>query len=144
MIDMLKKHWPPPLRVDSITGPSGPQVVRVKMTPPDRKIWKLQLSNDIFTPDMANNKVLINCIKDYPIILCAYVGGCPTAWFLTVLMVICQGVLGVLQTIRLFPIVPYVISPNRGQNEWNFTLLLVFIILSESWEGNCQRTVHEP
>lgn len=32
------------------------------------------------------------------------------------------------QTIRLFPIDSNVIGPNRGENEFNLTLLLEFII----------------
>lgn len=35
------------------------------------------------------------------------------------------------QTMRLFPIGPGIIGPNRGENEFNLTLLLVFIIF---WE----------
>lgn len=50
-------------------------------------------------------------------------------------MVIWQVVLMIFdapRTIRLFPIVLDVIGPNRGENEFNLTLLLVFIILEES------------
>ena len=50
---------------------------------------------------------------------------------LMVSMVIRQVVLMIFdapQTIRLFPIESDVIGPNRGENEFNLTLLLVFII----------------
>lgn len=50
-------------------------------------------------------------------------------------MVIWQVVLMIFdapRTIRLFPIELDVIGPNRGENEFNLTLLLVFIILEES------------
>lgn len=61
-------------------------------------------------------------------------------------MVIWQVILMIFdapQTIRLFPIEPNVIGPNRGENEFNLTLLLAFIILQESWEEICQRTLNE-
>ena len=54
-----------------------------------------------------------------------------TTSVLMVSMVIWQVVLMIFdapQTIRLFPIEPTVIGPNRGENEFNLTLLLVFII----------------
>lgn len=35
------------------------------------------------------------------------------------------------QTMRPFPIGPGVIGPNRGENEFNLTLLLVFIIFGK-------------
>lgn len=50
-------------------------------------------------------------------------------------MVIWQVVLMIFdapRTIRLFPIELDVIGPNRGENEFNLTLLLVFLILEES------------
>lgn len=54
---------------------------------------------------------------------------------LMVSMVIHQVVLMIFdapQTIRLFPIETNVIGPSRGENEFNLTLLLVFIIFQES------------
>lgn len=74
-----------------------------------------------------------NASKHYT--LCVLKREFDTTSVLMVSMVIWQVVLMIFdapQTIRLFPIEPTVIAPNRGENEFNLTLLLVFIIFLES------------
>lgn len=47
------------------------------------------------------------------------------------------------QTARLFPKESDVIGPNRGENEFNLTLLLEFIIFKAGWEVPCQRALNQ-
>ncbi len=57
---------------------------------------------------------------------------CIKVYVMMVSMVIWQVVLIIFdapQTIRVFPIESNVIGLNRGENEFNLTLLIVFIIL---------------